>query len=381
MQSATPPTRRMPDAAARTTWVEVSRGALQRNIAAVRTHAGTPVCAVVKANAYGCGLVECATVFHRAGARMLAVTRVAEARELRDAGVAAEILILAPPPPVLLAEAIGMNCAIALADGSDVEAFAAAARGAGRPARVHLKIDTGMGRLGVRPEHAPGVAQRIVSSADLSLDGVWTHFADAAGESGRRQLDRFLALRGALAKYAPRATLHAANSAGMLALPAARLDMVRVGTLLYGQDPVGVRAPFPLADAFAWHATVVAVRDLPAGASVGYGSEWHAKQPARVATLAIGYADGLGLEPAARSESLVEAARRGGRLAAVALGRRPSPRFVWFGERKAPVVGRIAMQEVTVKVDGIRDVGVGSVARIPARRLLVGAHIERVYVP
>jgi alanine racemase len=365
----------------RTTWVEVSHGALQANFDAVRAHAKTAVCAVVKANAYGCGLVECAFTFHRAGARMLAVTRVEEARALRDAGVAADILILAPPPRELLAEAIGMNCALALADGGDVEPYTQAAHAAGRAARVHMKVDTGMGRLGVRPEHAPGVAQRITASDDLSLDGVWTHFADAAGESGPRQLDRFLSVRAALGRYAPRALLHAANSAATIALPGARLDMVRVGTLLYGQDPAGARAPFGLTDAFAWHASVVALRELPAGATVGYGSEWRAKERTRVATLAVGYADGFGLEPAARSESIVQAARQGGRLAAVALKRRPSPRVVWFGKRSAPVVGRIAMQEVTVRVDGIPDVHVGSVARVPARRLLVGSHIDRVYVP
>src|SRR5437867_4200588 len=136
----------------RTTWVEVSRAALQSNISAVRKHAGTPVCAVVKANAYGCGLVECAMVFHRAGARMVAVTRVEEARELRDAGVAADVLILAPPPRELLREAFAMNCAVCLSDGADIAPYADAARAAGRPGRVHLKIDTGMGRLGVRPE-------------------------------------------------------------------------------------------------------------------------------------------------------------------------------------------------------------------------------------
>jgi alanine racemase len=366
---------------ARTTWVEVSLGSLQSNLEAVRKHAGTAVCAVVKANAYGCGLLECALLFHRAGARMLGVTRVEEARVLRDAGVAADILVLAPPPRDLLAEAIGMNCVVTLADGADIEPFTEAARSVGRSARVHLKVDTGMGRLGVRPEHAPGVAQRIASSSGLTLEGVWTHFADGAGPSGRTQLDRFLSVRGGLGRYAPRAILHAANSAATIALPAARLDMVRVGTLLYGQDPAGIRAPYPLADAFSWRASVVAVRDLPTGATVGYGGEWRAREPARVATLAVGYADGFGVEPSARSESIAEAARIGGRVAAVALKRRPSPRVVWFGDRSAPVIGRIAMQEVTVRVDGLPDVRIGSVARIPARRLLVGAHIDRVYVP
>ena len=367
--------------AAKTSWVEISTGALQANYESVRKLAGTTVCAVVKANAYGCGLVESATVFHRAGARMVAVTRIEEARELRDAGVAADVLVLAPPPRDALRIAIEMNCALPLGDGSDVERYAQAAKAAGRPARIHLKIDTGMGRLGVRPEHAPAIASRIAGSDDLSLEGVWTHFADAAGRSGRAQLDRFLAVRAALGRYAPRAILHAANSAGTIALPAARLDMVRVGTLLYGQSPAGIDAPFRLKDPFAWHATVVSVRELPAGATVGYGSEWKARSPTRVATFAIGYADGFGLEPAARSESITEAARIGGRVAAVALGRKQSPRFVWFGDRKAPVVGRIAMQEITVQVDGIPGVAIGTTARIPARRLVVSPSIERVYVP
>jgi alanine racemase len=157
--------------------------------------------------------------------------------------------------------------------------------------------------------------------------------------------------------------------------------MVRVGTLLYGQDPAGVRAPFRLMDPFAWHATVVSARDLPAGATVGYGSEWRAKERTRVATLPVGYADGFGLEPAARSESFAEAARVGGRVAAVALRRRPSLRYVLFGTRRAPVVGRIAMQEVTVRIDGIPAIEPGSVARLPARRVLVNPAIERIYVP
>ena len=157
--------------------------------------------------------------------------------------------------------------------------------------------------------------------------------------------------------------------------------MVRVGTLLYGQDPVGAHAPFRLADAFAWQASVVAVRDLSPGATVGYGSEWRAKEQTRAATFAVGFADGFGIEPVARSESIMEAARLGGRVAAVALRRRPTSRFVQFGDRRAEVVGRIGMQQFTVNVNGIPDVSVGSVARLPARRILVGSHIERVYLP
>jgi alanine racemase len=365
----------------RSTWIEISTGALERNYAAVASHAGTAVCAVVKANAYGHGLIECARVFRHAGARWLAVTRLEEARALREAGVEGHLLLLAPPPPDGTAEAIGLDCSLALADAGDIERFATAARAAGRAAKIHLKVDTGMGRLGVPGREAAEVARRVAAERDLVLEGLWTHFAGAASSSGPAQLARFRAAAEALGKTAVRTIVHAANSAATLVLPGSLFDMVRVGTLLYGQNPPGARAPFPLEEAFAWYARVVAVRDVEAGATVGYGSEWRARTRTRVGTLAIGYADGLALSPAARTESLAGTATVAARSLAVLARRRPSPRSVLFGGRRAPILGRIAMQEVTVSLEGLPEVGVGDVAALPARRLLVSPAIERVLVP
>jgi alanine racemase len=350
-----------------TTWVEVSLSALEQNLRAVRAHAGVPVCAVVKANAYGHGLLECARVFERSGAAMLAVTRIEEAGALRDAGIDAPILLLTPPPDA--AEAVKVGCAVTVAAASDVERLP-------RDAHVHLKVDTGMGRLGASPDEAVEVARRIADWA--TLDAVWTHFADAAGRSGRRQLERFLAVRDEVRAAGLAPLFHAANSAATVALPGACLDMVRVGTLLYGQLPSGVpRAPLPLREAFAWYARVAAVREVPAGAAIGYGSEWRARRRTRVATLPVGYADGLALEPVARSASVGEAARAGGRVAAAMVTPERSLRAVYFGEQRAPVLGRVAMQEVTVSLEGVDGVDVGSIARIPCRRLLVNPQIER----
>lgn len=354
----------------RTTWVEVSRGALEANLRAVAAHAGVPVCAVVKAGAYGHGLVETARVLAAGGAAALAVSRLEEARALREAGVGARLLVLVPPGDP--GEAVALGCDVAAASRDDVDRLPAGAR-------VHLKVDTGMGRLGVAPEDAVECARAIARRA--SLEAVWTHFADAAGPSGERQLRRFLAVREAVRSAGIACRFHAANSAATLALPAARLDMVRVGTLLYGQDPPGARAPFPLQDTFAWYARVASVREIPAGATVGYGAEWGARRTTRVATIPVGWADGFTLEPRARTESARAALRDAARTAAVALGRRPSPRAVFFGDRRAPVVGRVAMQALTVAVDGMPDVAVGTAARIPARRLSVSATIERVLVP
>ncbi|MFA5890591.1 MAG: alanine racemase [Actinomycetota bacterium] len=352
-----------------TTWVEVSREGLRANMRAVADHAGVALCAVVKANAYGHGLTETARVFADAGATMLGVARIEEARALRAAGIDAPVLLMMPVPDI--AEALALGCAVTIDDVAAVE-------GIGAGAHVHLKVDTGNGRLGVTPKDAIAAAEAIVARG-ATADGIWTHFADAAGPSSARQLALFSSVVTAVRARGFTPLAHASNSAAVLALPGARFDMVRVGTLLYGQNPVGARAPWTLRDTFAWYAHVVSVRTLQQGATVGYGSEWTAPRPTRVATLPIGYADGFTNEPHARSESAREAARTAARTAATLLGRAPITRAVYFGERRAPVVGRVAMQAVTVSLEGLDDVEVGAVARIPARRLMVSSAIDRVY--
>jgi len=362
-----------------TSWVEISLDALRANFDAVAKYAGVPICAVVKANAYGHGLVPVARTFAEAGARMLAVTRWEEARDVRRAGITAPLLLLTPIPAEVAAEAIGSDVTLCVASPADIEALEAGAREAGRTAHVHLKIDTGMGRLGVADAEAVATAQRLSDSEHISLEGVWTHFAAAGTPAGRKQLDRFEKVRGALGKHAARAIVHAANSAATIALPAARYDMVRVGTLLYGLQPPNVRAPMPLQDPFTWYARVLSIRTVEAGGTVGYGSEWRATRPTRVATIAVGYADGFGLEPSARTESFTEAAKAGARLALVASKRRPSQRAVTIAGRRAPVVGRISMQQATIAIGGISGIRVGDAVAVPARRLLVSPAIERVY--
>ena len=358
------------------TWVEVSTDALRANFAAVAGYAGVPVCAVVKANAYGYGLVECARVFSGEGARMLAVTRWEEARAIRAAGIDSPVLILTPLPHEVLADAIAMDLDLCLS-GSDLEPLEAAARKAGRVARVHLKIDTGMGRLGVSARAAFAVAEAVHANEHLALEGIWTHFAAAGTDAGRVQAERFETVRKALGKHAARAIVHAANSAATIAHPGSRYDMVRVGTLLYGLDPPNVGVPFSRTDAFTWYARVVGVRELQPGDTVGYGGEWRARTGMRIATIPVGWADGFGVEPNARTESFVEAAKAAGRVAMVASHRRRSPRAVIIDGRRCPVVGRISMQQATVVVGaGVRE---GDVAIVPARRLLVNPQIDRVY--
>lgn len=339
--------------------------ALTANYRAVAQHVGVPVCAVVKANAYGHGLVAASRVFERAGAPLLAVTRREEAETIRSAGIATPILMLMPTADVAIATAEGFEFTVGSA-----EQVAAAPLGA----RVHLKIDTGMGRLGIRPEDALAAARAL----GPRLVGVWTHFSEAAGPAGRVQLERFRTVVTTVRHAGFDVPAHAANSPAICALPDARFDMVRAGTLLYGQNPANTRAPFPLLETFAWHARVAAVREVPAGSTIGYGSEWVARHPTRVATIPVGFADGFAVEPITRTPGARETTRGFARVAARALGRERLT--VRFGDHIAPVVGRVAMQAVTVSLDGLPDIAEGSIARIPARRLMVDPTIERVVV-
>jgi alanine racemase len=330
------------------------------------------VCAVVKANGYGHGLVEAARVFVAGGASMLGVTRLEEAATLREGGVEAPVLIMAPGADP--ARAVELRCAFALDDESLIDQLPAGSR-------VHLKVDTGMGRFGVHLERARDAAYAL--SGRGMLEGVFTHLPDATDRAGREAVPQFSLLAHALRADGMTFTAHLANSAGLLALPEARFDMVRVGTLLYGQNPPGVTAPWTHASTFAWYARVSSVRTLRAHESLGYGREYIARRPTQIATVPIGWADGVGLSVEARSPEVRERAARISRalradrrhlIGVAAADGVPYEERVWL-----QVLGRIGMQATTV-ADPHAILEPGSIVQVPARRLTVAASIPRVVV-
>lgn len=353
------------------TWIEIRREALLANLANVRRSAAVPVCAVVKANGYGHGLLEAARIFEEGGADRLGVTRLEEARALREAGVASDILIMAPGSDPI--EATRLGCAFAWDQAPSIDQLPDGAR-------VHLKVDTGMGRFGVRIEHAEKIAAEL--HAKGVLEGVMTHFADASSPEGSRACATFSLLVHAL-KAKMDLIAHASGSAGLLLLPNSRFDMVRVGTLLYGQNPPGAVPPWQHHATFSWFARVASVRSLEAGDTVGYGSEYKASRSTAAVTVPIGWADGFGLDvtartpvPRERAARMLRAVRGGRRFArAVAdpdgeLFRDPLP---------LKVVGRIGMQATTF-TDPSGQLQPGSIVEIPARRLTISADIPRIVV-
>jgi alanine racemase len=305
---------------------------------------GVELCAVVKADGYGHGAAECAGAALAGGARRLAVAAASEAAELRAA---------LPEPPILTMGALTpAELDVALAAGSDLAAWRpgfaelAAERGAalGTRPRLHVKYDTGMGRLGERdPEAVLRLLDAVAGDDRLELAGLWTHFATADELDSKffgEQLERFAALvERARADHAD-LLVHAANSAATLREPASHFDMVRCGIAVYGLDPFGSHpAERELEPALALRSYVADVKRFEAGASAGYGRTWHAERETLVGVLPIGYGDGVRRAFSNNAELLV-------------------------GGRRYPLVGTVSMDNITIDLGPSTEVEPGAEATL-----------------
>jgi alanine racemase len=320
----------MSDRGLRAGWAEIDLDAIHHNVHAIRARLTPPagLMVVIKANAYGHGAVEVARAAASAGAWGFGVATVDEGEELRRAGVGEPIVLLDLTLPGEAPRIVANDLAAGVADVEAARALSGAAAAAGRTARLHLKVDTGMGRAGCTPEDAPGIARAIAVLPAVTVEGCYTHFPaadDADLGPTRGQVAAFAAVLEAMRAAGVTVALrHAANSAGTLALPEAHLDVVRCGIAVYGVAPAPhLAGRAPLRPAMRLCARVVQVKRVPAGASIGYGREYRAPRETTIATVPLGYADGY--------------PRLAWRSAAVAVR-----------GRRVPVAGRISMDQLTV---------------------------------
>jgi alanine racemase len=324
----------------------VDLGAVERNCARLREllTGGAELCAVVKADGYGHGAVHCARAALDGGASWLAVATAAEAADLRGAGIDARLLVMGALTDADVRTAL-------LADADVVawtpELVASLPERAGHAVpRVHVKLDSGMGRLGTKDaDEARNLCRMIGDDPRLELAGLMTHFATADEQGDDHfpaQLERFTALVDAVRPHNPGLVVHAANSAATFREPAAHFDMVRCGVAVYGLDPFGEEpTERGLEPAMSVHSYVASVKRFDPGDGAGYGQTWRASEATDVAVLPIGYGDGWrrGLSNNAR---------------------------VLIGGRPYPLVGTVSMDNVTV------DLGTGSGAAVGDRAVLVG---------
>ena len=318
-------------------WAEIDLDALRHNFAYIRQAVGGPVCAVVKADAYGHGDVATAKAVQQAGVTGFAVSSLGEGHHLRHHGITVPILILGYADPAHAATLAEDDIATACFSTEYAQALSAAAVQAGVRVKVHIKIDTGMGRIGfaVRSgfEETIREVEALYALPGLAICGIFQHFAVADSDAPddlaytEEQYDLFTRVVDRLQAdgYAT-GTVHCANSAAQLRHPEWRRDMTRAGIILYGLDP-SEDAHFPeLQPALSLHCIVTFVKELQPGQCVSYGRTFTADHPMRVATVCVGYADGYPRCLSNKGEVLI-------------------------GGKRCPIVGRICMDQFMVAVD------------------------------
>lgn len=337
----------------RPTYIELDLEALAHNVRAIREHLpeGTEVMAVVKANAYGHGAIPIARAALKAGASRLAVALLEEGLELRRAGIEAPILVLGYTDPGFLPYAQRERIAVTIFAEDQVERAIPHLSSQFPPLLTHLKVDTGMHRIGfLSPESFLRTAKRIVDSEVMVLDGLFSHFSmadDPTSDYSVTQYRRFLEWMERLKREGIRPkTIHINNSAGSLRFPAWGHTMVRFGISLYGLYPseaVEKEGILPLQPVLSLKTQIVQVKELPAGEPVSYGGTYVTSVPSRIATLPIGYGDGV--------------------------DRRLSNRgFVLVHGRRAPIIGRVCMDQCMIDVTAIPGVKVGDEAVLIGRQ-------------
>ncbi len=295
----------------RPVWAEIDLAAVKANLGAIRGRLArqTKIMAVVKANAYGHGLVPVAQAALEAGADRLGVAIVEEALDLRAAGIDAPIQILSEPPSGAAEEIAAYHLIPAVYSLDLARALNRRAQAEGKTITVHLKIDTGMHRAGAAVDDAVELYQAVRRLGSLEVEGAFTHFACADTPDDpftATQLRTFLSLKKAL----PEISLwHAANSAAALFLPETQLDMARIGIAMYGLQPSAKPAPVRLRPALSLKAKIGFVRELKAGEGVSYGLTYTAKKRVKVAVLPIGYGDGYSRLLSNKGEVLISGQR------------------------------------------------------------------------
>jgi alanine racemase len=313
-------------------WAEVDLGAIRNNVAYLEGVIGpkTMLMAVVKADAYGHGAIAVTKACLDCGVRRFAVATVEEGVRLRRAGVCTPILVFGVPDPKDFESFFRWNLTVTVPDWQSAQRLSHSAQSLGHRLNVHLKLDTGMGRLGVLYTNGPDFVEKVANLPGLIVEGVYTHLSTADSDTvhATRQISRFVDVIGAIsARGIEIPCYHMASSAGAIDYPDSRLNMVRVGLALYGLYPEPQLVP-----ALSWKAKLSEIKEVPPGWGIGYGQTYTTKAKTRIGVLPVGYADGYTRRLKGKAKVLI-------------------------GGRPYPVVGNICMDQLMVDL-GSDPVGV-----------------------
>lgn len=319
------------------TWIEINYHALQQNFKVLSKISGRQVMAVVKANAYGHGLIESAKYLEDDGAKWFGVARFEEALALRNAGIKGNILVLGYTLPSITKLALNAGISLTVFDFETAQEYSNIALNHSKRLKLHVKIETGLGRLGILPEMAERFVFFVKDLPGIELEGVFTHFArsdEPQAPDTKIQIEKFEKVIKNLQSEGYRPSLiHASNSAAIFNFPEAGYDLVRCGIALYGMASLrNLALPDDLVPPLSWKTKVVSIKTLPAGHGVSYGGRYYTSKPEKIGALPVGYGDGL---------------------------RRLSGYQVLIGGKRVNVVGSVCMDQCMVQLNDHPNVKVG----------------------
>ena len=312
-------------------WVEVDLKVVEDNVHYLHQSTGVQIMAIVKANGYGHGAPAIAKAAIHGGATWLGVARIEEGLDLRSIFPNIPILLLGYTPPAKYQSAIANDLSLTIWNSDQLYRAHQTAQDLKRQAKIHLKVDTGMSRLGVQANDGLKLAQQIVALSHVEFEGLFTHFA-RADESDPEPTDLQAALFQELVEIIraqgiyPK-VIHTANSAASITRPETFFDLVRTGILIYGLDPSDeCPAPHAIRPALSWKSVISQVKVLPAGRGISYGHEYTTSKPERVGTVPVGYADGF---------------------------RRTKNNILLVSGKRVPVIGRVCMDQIVIQLDQV----------------------------
>ena len=360
-------------------WVEISREAMENNFKALRKKVSSKakICAVVKANGYSHGIDISSQIFSGAGCDYLGVTHFSEAIEIRNSGINTKTLMFMPISYSNIEEAVSADLDFTVSNINNAKDINQIAVKSNKIANIHVKVDTGMGRLGVYSNEITELFNELKSLENINIAGIYTHFA-RSGELDIKftcqQFSKFERILNNLKRdnfnYG---TAHVCNSSASLRFPDMHLDMVRIGTALYGQFPsvYAKQGAVELQNTWKLKCKICEIRNLPVGSTVGYGSEFIARKPMKVAVISIGFADGYTMVP----DSLIY------RIEPLRYFiKKYSNRYhVFINGQKCDILGRIGMQMCIVNITGT-NIDINDTAEIPTMRLPVPSSIPRIII-
>ncbi|MFZ7104878.1 MAG: alanine racemase [Peptococcaceae bacterium] len=364
-------------------WVEIDLDALEENYLQVRKYVRkeTKILGVVKADAYGHGIVEVSKELQRLEVDYLGVTEVSEGIQLRQAGIVVPILVFGNPLPEDIDLLREFNLTITLGDINTVKIIIEN----DIPIRAHLKLETGLGRTGLKYSELDELVNLLKETEKIAVEGVYSHFATAMWDNlafTTEQYNKFL--EGAAYLEEKGLTIpikHICNSAALAKFPEMHLDMVRAGTILYGQEVAGRKAfRGKLTDCWSLKGQIIYINELPRGHSIGYERAYILRRKSRTALIPIGFFHGFSVEPVPRPKGLLDLIKIIGKNILRFFDHSRVRTYARVNERAVPVIGKVGMQTTILDVTDLPQVKIGDTVDLPGRRTNIIPNIPKVFL-